>query len=128
MSRAPYLGTMNAIQKFIETVRAAWGPLSSETVASCQRGLEALARDPRLNVNGELHRDPEYGFLLLAHTEQEGLHRVPHDHGRGWVWGSGRGVVTVRFETAETPSGPVRSFAADDPALHAYTRPVAEGS
>ena len=30
--------------------------------------------------------------------------------GRGWVWGSGRGVVTVRFETAETPPGPVRSF------------------
>ena len=30
--------------------------------------------------------------------------------GRGWVWGSGRGVVTVRFETAETPPGPVRSL------------------
>ncbi len=37
--------------------------------------------------------------------------------GRGWVWGSGRGVVTVRFETAETPAGPVRSFAVDEPAL-----------
>ncbi len=37
--------------------------------------------------------------------------------GRGWVWGSGRGVVTVRFETAETPPGPVRSFAVDDPDL-----------
>ena len=28
----------------------------------------------------------------------------------------GRGVVTVRFETAETPPGPVRSMPADDPA------------
>jgi DNA polymerase-4 len=37
--------------------------------------------------------------------------------GRGWVWGSGRGVVTVRFETAETGPGPVRSYRADDPAL-----------
>ena len=37
--------------------------------------------------------------------------------GPGWVWGSGRGVVTVRFETAATPPGPVRSFAVDDPAL-----------
>jgi DNA polymerase-4 len=37
--------------------------------------------------------------------------------GPGWVWGSGRGVVTVRFETAQTPAGPVRSFAADDPEL-----------
>ena len=26
--------------------------------------------------------------------------------GRGWVWGAGRGIVTVRFETAETPPGP----------------------
>src|SRR4051812_47649569 len=39
------------------------------------------------------------------------------DHGRGWVWGSGRGRVTVRFETAEAPPGPVRTFAVDDPAL-----------
>jgi len=43
---------------------------------------------------------------------------VEHDlHGRGWVWGSGRGVVTVRFETAETGPGRVLSLAADDPAL-----------
>jgi DNA polymerase-4 len=37
--------------------------------------------------------------------------------GRGWVWGAGRGIVTVRFETAETSPGPVRSLAADDPQL-----------
>ena len=43
---------------------------------------------------------------------------VVHDElGRGWVWGSGRGVVTVRFETAATPPGPVRSFSTDDAAL-----------
>ncbi|MBA8796082.1 DNA polymerase-4 [Friedmanniella endophytica] len=43
---------------------------------------------------------------------------VEHDvHGRGWVWGAGRGRVTVRFETADTPPGPVRTFADDDPAL-----------
>jgi DNA polymerase IV len=44
---------------------------------------------------------------------------VEHDqHGRGWVWGSGLGRVTVRFETRDTPPGPVRTFPADDPALH----------
>jgi DNA polymerase-4 len=44
---------------------------------------------------------------------------VEHDqHGRGWVWGSGLGRVTVRFETNQTPPGPVRTFAYDDPALH----------
>lgn len=38
-------------------------------------------------------------------------------HGPGWVWGSGLGRVTVRFETADTPPGPVRTFAVDDPEL-----------
>jgi DNA polymerase-4 len=43
---------------------------------------------------------------------------VAHDdHGRGWVWGSGLGRVTVRFETRDTPPGPVRTFPADDPRL-----------
>ena len=52
---------------------------------------------------------------------------VEHDTmGRGWVWGSGRGVVTVRFETAETGPGPVRSYPLDDPALRAVSRPDPE--
>jgi DNA polymerase-4 len=39
------------------------------------------------------------------------------EHGRGWVWGAGRGIVTVRFETADSAPGPVRSLPADDAAL-----------
>ncbi len=39
------------------------------------------------------------------------------EHGRGWVWGAGLGRVTVRFETADTSPGPVRTFRADDPGL-----------
>ncbi len=43
---------------------------------------------------------------------------VEHDgYGRGWVWGAGRGLVTVRFETKDTPPGPVRTFSDDDPEL-----------
>ncbi|MFI5707594.1 DNA polymerase IV [Kribbella sp. NPDC051620] len=42
---------------------------------------------------------------------------VHTEYGEGWVWGSGRGRVTVRFETALTPAGPVRTFAVDDPEL-----------
>ncbi len=38
-------------------------------------------------------------------------------HGHGWVQGSGLGRVTVRFETAVTGRGPVRTFGADDPGL-----------
>lgn len=45
---------------------------------------------------------------------------VHHEgHGDGWVWGAGLGRVTVRFETRWTPSGPVHTFRADDPALSA---------
>ncbi len=44
---------------------------------------------------------------------------VRHDErGPGWVWGSGLGRVTVRFETQHTPPGPVATFADDDPRLH----------
>lgn len=47
---------------------------------------------------------------------------IVHDEfGPGWVWGSGHGVITVRFETAETGPGPVRNFSLDDPALHPRT-------
>ena len=44
---------------------------------------------------------------------------VSHDeHGAGWVWGSGLGRVTVRFEGPDTPPGPIRTFGVDDPRLH----------
>jgi DNA polymerase-4 len=43
---------------------------------------------------------------------------VRHDElGPGWVWGRGLGRVTVRFESPLTAPGPVRTLAADDPAL-----------
>ena len=49
--------------------------------------------------------------------------------GPGWVWGSGHGWVTVRFETAlsEKP-GPVRAFHLDDPALRATSVMPADDS
>ncbi|GAB7003825.1 DNA polymerase IV [Nocardioides sp. AN3] len=52
-----------------------------------------------------------------------GMDVVHQELGRGWVWGSGRGVVTVRFETASTGPGPVRSFSTDDPALSPWPAP-----
>jgi DNA polymerase-4 len=52
---------------------------------------------------------------------------VEHDtHGRGWVWGAGRGVVTVRFETADTPPGRVLSLSAEDPELRPVSPPREE--
>ncbi|TDD62875.1 DNA polymerase IV [Kribbella antibiotica] len=62
--------------------------------------------------------------------ERPGYHPgqdVQHpEHGSGWVWGSGRGRVTVRFETAETTPGPVRTFAIEDPLLSKRASVAAE--
>ncbi|HEY0888077.1 MAG TPA: DNA polymerase IV [Nocardioides sp.] len=57
-----------------------------------------------------------------------GMDVVHADMGRGWVWGAGRGVVTVRFETADTPPGPVRSYPADDPDLSPWAPPEPAGA
>jgi DNA polymerase IV len=53
----------------------------------------------------------------LARQWLAGLDVVHRQYGPGWVWGSGRGRVTIRFETADTGPGPVRTFADDDPDL-----------
>lgn len=54
---------------------------------------------------------------------------VLHDeHGAGWVWGAGRGVVTVRFEGPLTRPGPVRSLRHDDPRLHRADPPDWRGA
>ena len=55
-----------------------------------------------------------------------GMDVVHEEYGAGWVWGAGRSVVTVRFETAETGPGPVRSFALDDERLQRISPPAEE--
>ncbi len=86
----------NSLEMSIEGIREAWGPLSTEVVAACQRRLEDLLKAPATEswlsvlhrealANKELYRDPQHGFVLLAHSECAGLYRPPHDHGRGWV-------------------------------------------
>jgi hypothetical protein len=87
---------VNSLEAWAQGVRAAWGPLSTELVAECCRQLEELVRTPPAEAwlaalhhdrpaHRELYRDPEHGFMLLAHTESHGLYRHPHDHGRSWV-------------------------------------------
>jgi DNA polymerase-4 len=57
------------------------------------------------------------GAKVTTRTWAPGMDVEHVTMGRGWVWGSGRGVVTVRFETAETEPGPVRSYSVDDAEL-----------
>ncbi len=54
---------------------------------------------------------------VRGHGYFPGADVIHDEHGRGWVWGLGRGLVTVRFETRDTPPGPVRTFPESDPAL-----------
>ncbi len=46
-----------------------------------------------------------------------GVDVIHDEYGPGWVWGSGMGRVTVRFETAATGPGPVQTFRIDDEQL-----------
>ena len=79
-----------------------------------------------MTENSPEHRPPLDAEQVAEYLREHPEFFVEHDElGRGWVWGSGRGVVTVRFETAQTPAGPVRSFADDDPLLHPW-RPEPE--
>lgn len=85
-----------ALDSFTAALRSAWGPISTELVATCRQRLERLMRaDPAETwlaallaerpAARELYRDPDSGFMLLGHNEQQGLYRPPHDHGRAWV-------------------------------------------
>lgn len=86
----------NTLETSMAGIKSAWGPLSSEVVAACRGQLETLLKAPNSEAwlaalhrddpaNQDLYRDPDYGFVLLAHTEATGLYRPPHDHGRAWV-------------------------------------------
>jgi hypothetical protein len=86
----------DTLDTFITNTRAAFGPLTTEMVATVRAELERLARAPGVEPwlrdlheaaapSKLLYRDGTHGFMLLAHSEATGLYRAPHDHGRGWV-------------------------------------------
>jgi DNA polymerase-4 len=92
-------------------------------------GVSGLADWVQEDLFGEAPADDEVEVALPEpprRTWPPGADVVHDDLGPGWVWGSGAGVVTVRFETAGTPPGPVRSFKVDDPALQRYDPPAAD--
>ena len=105
----------------IEGIKSVWGPLSTDVVAGCRRHLEHLLAAPTTEdwlaalrregpASKELYRDPERGFVLLAHTEYAGLYRPPHDHGRGWViYAVQQGEIEMgTYARVEDPDGKTR--------------------
>lgn len=122
----------DTLQTFVRGVRSIWGPLTTELVAGCREQLEALAAaSPRESwladlhraapARCELHRDPDHGFVLLAHTERAGLFRPPHDHGRAWVlYGLQHGAIEMRtYGRVEEADGRVRLVQRDSTILQA---------
>lgn len=84
-------------------------------------GLVEVAQEPLFDLSSgssaRVVEEAEVPYTRRPAGWSPGTDVVHERFGAGWVWGSGHGVVTVRFETATTGPGPVRSFAADDPEL-----------
>jgi DNA polymerase IV len=92
-------------------------------------GVSGLADWVQEDLFGETDTEPDDLPEEVAvptarqRTWAPGMDVVHDELGQGWVWGSGKGVVTVRFETAETGPGPVRSYPVDDPQLRRLIEP-----
>lgn len=90
-------------------------------------GVSGLADWIQEDLFSEYDDEPPAGPEPLADEAVEritrgrkwapGIDVVHAEHGPGWVWGSGIGRVTVRFETAETAPGRVKTFSTEDPDL-----------
>lgn len=76
--------------------------------------------EPREEISAADHADfaPEEGSTVRGSGFHSGADVMHDEHGRGWVWGSGLGLVTVRFEHRGTPPGPIMTLRLDDEALH----------
>ena len=86
----------NTLESAMSSLHAAWGPLTTDLAETARSHIETLARAScdeawlaalhrDRPAARELYREPDHGFVLLAHFEPAGLYRPPHDHGRGWV-------------------------------------------
>jgi DNA polymerase-4 len=89
-----------------------------------ERADEAAGPDQDEAVDGVDEAGAAVDAVLRSRPWAPGMDVEHAEHGPGWVWGSGSGRVTVRFETAETPPGPVRTFRTDDPDLRPRPRPL----
>jgi DNA polymerase-4 len=93
-------------------------------------GLAEVAQEPLFDLevagSGRVVEEAEAPLTRRPAGWLPGSDVVHVSYGPGWVWGSGLGRVTVRFETAQTGPGPVRTFAEDDPELSPAPAPATE--
>ena len=91
------------------------GPLANQPPET-PPGASAGPHDDQPRDDGAVPAVPT-APALPARSWRPGQDVSHREHGAGWVWGSGRGLVTVRFEGPTTMPGPVRTFGVDDPDL-----------
>jgi DNA polymerase-4 len=95
-------------------------------------GFTQAAQEALFEVSAARLDESRVEFPATAHQRSQPYRPgddVAHDDlGPGWVWGAGLGKVTVRFETKDTPPGPVRTFFIDDPRLRPTPVAVPDGA
>ncbi len=99
----------NSLEQFVIDVRSAWGngedrelPFKVKTLM--EKLLASTSPDEfwmaYLLKQGkpakELYRDPDFGFVQMAHVHQPGHKNSPHDHGPCWVvYGVYKGEIEI---------------------------------
>lgn len=122
----------DSLSSFTAATGSAWATSGPEIVELCRHAMALLmAAEPDEPWLAALHRDrpatrelyrhPIHGFMLLAHTENEGLYRPPHDHGRAWVvYGVQSGALEIgTYARVAAPNGTVSLVERDRSVLRA---------
>lgn len=110
--------------EYVTQLRFAWRlPAVAERAESCRLAMEQLfdSADPVWSAAmdrvagedrpAELYRDPDFGFIQMAHPYHPGHNSPPHGHGvDGWVvYGVQRGRVEIATYQAADSDPPLRT-------------------
>jgi len=99
----------------IRLVGVGFSGLSDVRQESLFPDLELMAEDPG-DLASDARLPPTVSDLAATAPAWRVGDDVRHaDYGHGWIQGAGHGVMTVRFETRGTGSGPVRTLPGDTP-------------
>jgi hypothetical protein len=99
----------NSFQRYISAVRAVWTDVQDPELPMKVKGLmeELLTTTERdepwmaqliseAKFAKELYRDPDHGFIQMAHVQPQGHSNPPHDHGPCWVvYGAYTGLTEI---------------------------------